>query len=208
MPVSVFYTNKQFYFKQFQHEDRVQFYLILIGLEGRAFASDPGDLGSIPGRVLPKTFKIVLDSSLLNTQQYKVRTKGKVGTIQGKELHPPLHLCVVATEKGAFWTPSTTVANFTLLTLGQDPIRCYHSKPVDQVSDGNKGVIRIPRISCIVQCHIQDTCQMQSVYSAQVPVDQAIINFILYIWSSGRQTASLYHNSSMWRDRLDSRSWD
>ena len=27
------------------------------------------------------------------------------------ELHPPLHLSVVAIEKGAFGSPSTTVAN-------------------------------------------------------------------------------------------------
>ena len=38
----------------------------------------PGDLGSIPGRVIPKTQKMVLDASLLNTQHYKVRNKGKV----------------------------------------------------------------------------------------------------------------------------------
>ena len=42
------------------------------------FANGPGDLGSIPGRVIPKIQKMVLDSSLLNTQQYKVRIKGKV----------------------------------------------------------------------------------------------------------------------------------
>ena len=41
-------------------------------------ANGPGDLGSIPVRVIPKTFKMVLDTSLLNTQQYKVRIKGKV----------------------------------------------------------------------------------------------------------------------------------
>ena len=45
----------------------------------REFANGPGDLGSIPGRVIPKTQKIVLDASLLNTQQYKVQIKGKVG---------------------------------------------------------------------------------------------------------------------------------
>ena len=45
---------------------------------GRVFANGPGDLGSIPGRVIPKTLKMVLDTSLLNTQQYKVRIKGKV----------------------------------------------------------------------------------------------------------------------------------
>ena len=42
------------------------------------FANGPGDLGSIPGCVIPKTLKMVLDTSLLNTQQYKVHIKGKV----------------------------------------------------------------------------------------------------------------------------------
>ena len=42
------------------------------------FANGQGDLGSIPGRVIPKTFKMVLDISLINTQQYKVRIKGEV----------------------------------------------------------------------------------------------------------------------------------
>ena len=45
---------------------------------GRVLANGPGDLGLIPGRVLPKTLKMVLDTSLLNTQQYKVRIEGKV----------------------------------------------------------------------------------------------------------------------------------
>ena len=38
----------------------------LIGIVGRVFANGPGDLGSIPGRVIPKTLKMVLDTSLLN----------------------------------------------------------------------------------------------------------------------------------------------
>ena len=57
------------------------FYLFLkpdIGLAVRVFANGPGDLGSIPGRVIPKTQKMVLDASLLNTQHYKVRIKGKM----------------------------------------------------------------------------------------------------------------------------------
>ena len=45
---------------------------------GRVFANGPGDLGSILGRVKPETLKMVLDNSLLNTQQYKVCIKGKV----------------------------------------------------------------------------------------------------------------------------------
>ena len=50
----------------------------LTGLVGRVFANGPGDLGSIPGRIIPKTLKMVLDTYLLNTQQYKVRIKGKM----------------------------------------------------------------------------------------------------------------------------------
>ena len=50
----------------------------LIGLVSRVFANGPGDWGSIPGRIIPKTLKMVLDTSLLNTQQYKVCIKGKV----------------------------------------------------------------------------------------------------------------------------------
>ena len=45
---------------------------------GRLFANGPRDLDSIQGRAIPKIFKIALDTSLLNTQQYKVRIKGKV----------------------------------------------------------------------------------------------------------------------------------
>ena len=44
----------------------------------RVFANGPGDLGSIPGRVIPKTQKIVLYAILLNTRHYKVHVKGKV----------------------------------------------------------------------------------------------------------------------------------
>ena len=42
------------------------------------FANGPGDLGSIPGHVIPKTLKMVPDTSLLNTQKYKVGIEGKV----------------------------------------------------------------------------------------------------------------------------------
>ena len=38
----------------------------------RVLANGPGDQGSITGRVIPKTQKIVFDASLLNTQHYKV----------------------------------------------------------------------------------------------------------------------------------------
>ena len=49
-----------------------------IGLISRVFTNGPRDQGSILGRVIPKTQKMVLDSTLLSTQHYKVRIKGKV----------------------------------------------------------------------------------------------------------------------------------
>ena len=52
--------------------------MYLFGLLRRVFANGPEDRGSIPGRVKPETQKMVLDISLLNTQHYKVRIKGKV----------------------------------------------------------------------------------------------------------------------------------
>ena len=51
----------------------------LIGLVGRVFANGPGDLGPIQGHVILKTLKMILNTSLLNTQHYKVRVKGNPG---------------------------------------------------------------------------------------------------------------------------------
>ena len=47
-------------------------------LVGRVFANGPVELGSILGCDIPKTLKMILDTSLLNTPQYKVGIKGKV----------------------------------------------------------------------------------------------------------------------------------
>ena len=44
-----------------------------ISLVGRVFTNGLGDWGSIP-----KTQKMILDSSLLNTQHYKICIKGKL----------------------------------------------------------------------------------------------------------------------------------
>ena len=53
------------------------------------FANVPGDLGSIPGRVIPMTQKMVLDASLLYTQHYKIQIKGEVVN-PGKGVVPSL----------------------------------------------------------------------------------------------------------------------
>ena len=45
---------------------------------------------------------MVPGTSLLNTPHYKVCIKGKMEQSKEKCSHPPLHLSVVAIEKGAF----------------------------------------------------------------------------------------------------------
>ena len=52
--------------------------MVGITLVGRMFADSLGDQGSIPYQVIPKTQKIVLDTSLLYTQHHKVQIKGIV----------------------------------------------------------------------------------------------------------------------------------
>ena len=44
----------------------------------RVFTNGPGDRSSIPGQVIPKIQKIVLDAALLSTHHYEVRVKDKV----------------------------------------------------------------------------------------------------------------------------------
>ena len=74
---------------------------IYIGMMVSMFANGPGDLGSIPGKVIPKTQKMVLDAPLLSTQHYKVWIKGKLGNA-GKGVVPfPTPWCS-SYRKGSF----------------------------------------------------------------------------------------------------------
>ena len=72
---------------------------------GRVFTNGTGDRGSILSRVIPKTQKMELDISLLNTQHYKVCIKGKVEKSMERNSALPLHFNVVAVEKGALGSP-------------------------------------------------------------------------------------------------------
>ena len=76
----------------------------IIGIMGRVFANGLGNQDSIPGWVIPKTQKMVLNSSLLNTWHYKLRIKS--GAIQGKQEHLLLHLGAVAIEKELLGHPT------------------------------------------------------------------------------------------------------
>ena len=85
---------------------------------GRVFANGLGDMGSIPSRIIPKTLKMVLDASLINTQQYKVRIKGKVEQFREKSS------ALLTTRCSSYWKGSLQVAfdkgcqlYFTLLII-------------------------------------------------------------------------------------------
>ena len=79
----------------------------------RVFARCLGDWGSIPGWVIPKTQKMVLDTSLLNIQHSKVGIKGKVEQSRERSNELPDTFCIVAIEKRAFGSLLTMVTNFT-----------------------------------------------------------------------------------------------
>ena len=57
------------------------------------FANVPGDQGSIPGRVISKTQKMVLDAALLSTQHYEVRIKVKWSNLANGVAPAPTHRC-------------------------------------------------------------------------------------------------------------------
>ena len=63
------------------------------------FANGSGDWGSIPGWVTPRTQKIVLVSSLPNTQYYKACAKVKVEQSKERSSALPLHHGIVPIEK-------------------------------------------------------------------------------------------------------------
>ena len=87
-----------------------------IGLMSRVFTNGLEDLVSIPGRVIPKTKKMVLDAALLNTQHYKVSIKGIVE--QSREWSSALsYTCVVTIKKGASGHPWLKLPNLLLLIM-------------------------------------------------------------------------------------------
>ena len=93
-----------------------------LGLGVRVFANGLGDLGSIPGRVIPKTKKMVLDA-LLSTQHYKVRIKGKVEQSR-KGVAPSLTHWCSSYRKGSL---RVTLDYGRQLTYAGDSVKCGRS---------------------------------------------------------------------------------
>ena len=83
------------------------------------FTNGPGAWGSIPGRVIPMTQKMVLDASLLNTQHYKVRIKGKVKQSKEIELCPSPTTWCSSYWKGSLqlWSPTLLICTFVYIYI-------------------------------------------------------------------------------------------
>ena len=90
----------------------------------RVFANGLGDQGSISGRVIPKTQKMVRDATLLNTQHYKLRIKGKVEQSKERSSALPYTLLgVVAPSPTLAWCSSALP--YTLLgVIVSSPTPC------------------------------------------------------------------------------------
>ena len=83
----------------------------------RVFANGLGDRGSVPGRFILKTFKMVLDADLLSNPQCKVRIKGNVEQSMEKGCALPNTSVLWLLKRGSSGSPSTKVANFILLLI-------------------------------------------------------------------------------------------
>ena len=70
-----------------------------IGQVGRVFASGPGDRGFNPRSSHTKDLKMIPDTSLLNTQHYKIPIKGKVEQSRERNSALPYTSVFVAIEK-------------------------------------------------------------------------------------------------------------
>ena len=74
----------------------------------KVFANGPRDWGSIPGRVRPKTQKMVIGLTLLNNLYFKVQIQSKWSNTE-KWVAPFPKSQYSSYWKGAFQLPSTTV---------------------------------------------------------------------------------------------------
>ena len=117
---------------------------------GRVFANGPGDVGSTPSRIIPKTLKMVLDTSLLKTQQYKVRINDKVE--QSKEWSSAFTYTSVLkllkrepSGRPRLWSP-TLLTNLELHYLDNEEM--LRDKPrCELLKDAGNYFERIPKVA-------------------------------------------------------------
>ena len=113
----------------------------------RVFIIGPGDHGSIPGQVIPKTQKLVLDTVLLNTQHYKAWINA----------HPYTSVLYLL-KKEAFGSLSTKIIN--LLTQ----FKCQKEFSLKQFCLVNMGVHRGVMVKAMDCAVVINEFELQSRY--------------------------------------------
>ena len=81
---------------------------------GSVFANVSGDQGSILDQVIPKTQKMGLDTSLLNTQHYKVCIKGKVEQSRERSCTLPYILVLFLLKKDSSGHPRLQLPTYLI----------------------------------------------------------------------------------------------
>ena len=95
----------------------------LIGLVGWVFNNGPGELGSIHGRVIPKTQKMVLDTSLLKFSNIRYVSSVKWNNpVKGVAPSPKPRCC-------SYWKGSLLVA----LNYGRHPLKKFAIVDVEAI---------------------------------------------------------------------------
>ena len=88
----------------------IYIYIYITSIMIRGFTNGLEDRGSISGHIIPKTQKMVFQASLLNTQHYKVRIKGKMEQSKKKNSALPLHLDVIIMSRCQHGSPWPSLA--------------------------------------------------------------------------------------------------
>ena len=101
------------------------YYIRFIGLVGRVFANGPGDLGSIPGRVTPKTLKWHLISPCLTLSIIRCVSTVKWSKTENGVAPSPMPRCS-SYRKGSFRV-TLTYGLRLYFHLYMVPSICFHT---------------------------------------------------------------------------------
>ena len=102
----------------------------LIGQVGKVFASGPGDLGSTSGRVITKTLKMVLDTSLLSSLSTTRYVSGASGGVMVSKLDKQTY----TSEFESHWVPLSygLVPHLSKKKLSKLPLQGIIESKVEQ----------------------------------------------------------------------------
>ena len=149
-------------------------YVCPIGLVGRVFINGPGD----HGRTIPKTQKMVLDATLLNTQHYKVCIKYKIEQSRDRSC--------------TFYSMWQRVGETQTINHGQGFFIAWEAFAICKVGEftPSEGQIESDWLSLysVIQSHLEHGLLVKDFYSCKIMTKSTRVN-------SGRSTLKSKKNS-------------